>query len=55
MLFFFKAHSGTISSINSLLNKIFWGGEVRKLGKPLGLVGTLYVCVRRMEVWGLGG
>jgi hypothetical protein len=53
-LSFFKAPSGTISSINSLLNKFFWGG-VRKLGKPLGLVGTLYVCVRRMEVWGLGG
>jgi hypothetical protein len=52
-LSFFKAPSGIISSIESLLIHFFWG-DVRNLGKPLGLTGKLYACVRSMEVWGLG-
>jgi hypothetical protein len=46
-LSFFKAPSGTISYIDSLL-----GVEgVRKLEKHIGLVRTLYARVRNMEVW----
>jgi hypothetical protein len=41
--------------LSRLLN-LFWftsfGGDVKTLGKPLGLTGKLYVCVRSMEVWG---
>jgi hypothetical protein len=42
-LSFFKAPSGTISSIESLLINFFWGGGVRILGKPLGYLGNLFV------------
>jgi hypothetical protein len=54
-LSFFKAPSGTISSIESLLIKFFWGGGVRIIGKSLGLIGGLCVIERSMEAWGLGG
>ncbi|CAJ2670936.1 unnamed protein product [Trifolium pratense] len=50
-LSFFKAPSGTISAIESILIKFFWGG-VRILGKLRGLTGKLFVCVR--SIWGLG-
>jgi len=30
-------------------------GGVRIIGKYLGLVGIMFVILRRREVWGLGG
>jgi len=52
-LSFFKASSGIISYIESLF-KFFFGVGVRFSVKFIGLVGILFVCVRRREVWGLG-
>jgi len=52
-LSFFKAPSGIISSIESLMNKFFWEG-VRIVGKLLGYVGIPCVLKRSIEVWGLG-
>jgi putative flippase GtrA len=52
-LSFFKAPSGIISTIESLLIQFFWG-DVRTLGKPLGSAGKPYAYVGSMEVWGLG-
>jgi hypothetical protein len=52
-LSFFKAPSGIISSIESLFRNFFWGG-VKFSVKLIGLIGKLFVCVRRTEVWGLG-
>jgi hypothetical protein len=48
-LSFFKAPSGIISSIESLLIRFFWG-EVRIIGKFLGLIGILFVWRRRLVV-----
>jgi len=48
---FFKALSGIVSSIKSILNNIFWVG-VRIIGKILGLVEKLFVYERTMEGWG---
>jgi len=42
-LSFFKAPSGIISSIKSLLIKFFWGGDVRIIEKFLGSIGGLCV------------
>jgi len=53
-LSFFKAPASILSSIEYIFNCFFWGG-VRRLGKFLGLTGTLFVPKRRMEVWGCGG
>jgi len=53
-LSFFKAPSGIISSIESLLNKLFLGGGgggVRTVGKSLGYVGILCVLKRSLEGW----
>jgi len=50
-LSFFKAPSGIISSIESILTCFFWGG-VTTIGKYLGWTGTLFVGVRRLLVWG---
>jgi len=51
---FFKAPSGIISSIESILNIIifFGGGGGRIIGKYLGCDGIMFVCVRSMEGWG---
>jgi len=50
---FFKAPSGVIASINSLLLRFFWvGGAVRKMGKYPGLIGSPFVWKRRLVVWG---
>jgi hypothetical protein len=51
-LSFFKAPAGTISSIESLLINFFWGGGVRILGKYLGSLGKIFVCVGSMAGWG---
>jgi hypothetical protein len=53
-LSFFKAPSGIISSIESLLINFFWGA-VRILGKPIGSLGKLFVYVVSRVVWGFGG
>jgi len=53
-LSFFKAPAGIISSIESIFN-CFFLGDVRRLGKFLGLIGTLFVPKKRMEVWRCGG
>jgi hypothetical protein len=50
---FFKAPSGTIFSIDSLLKKKF-GGDMGILEKFLGLAGTLYACARSTKGLGLG-
>ena len=52
-LSFFKAPSGIISFIESLLNFFFWVG-VRIAEKYLGLIGILFVLERSMVGWGLG-
>jgi len=39
----FKAPSGIISSIESILNKFFWGGNDDHKKKKLGLTGILFV------------
>jgi hypothetical protein len=44
-LSFFKASSGIISFIESLLYNFFWVG-VRILEKSIGLIGKLFVCVK---------
>jgi len=51
-LSFFKAPSGIVSSIESILNCFFLGGGVRTTGKYLGWIGIPSVVVRRLEVWG---
>jgi hypothetical protein len=52
-LSFFKAPSGIISSIDSLLIKIFFGGRgVRMLGNSHGSIGKPFAYVRSMEGWG---
>jgi hypothetical protein len=50
-LSFFKAPSGIVSSIESILNSFFFFG-VRTTRKYLGLIGALFVEVRRLVVWG---
>jgi hypothetical protein len=50
-LSFFKASSGIISFIESLLYNFFWVG-VRILEKSIGLIGKLFVSVK--EYGGLG-
>ena len=58
-LFFFKAPSGIISSIDSIFTKKNWGGGgggvVRIIGKYLGSVGPLFVLGGSMDVWGCKG
>jgi len=49
-LSFFKAPSSVITYIESLLIKFFREG-VMIIGKFLGLVGKIFVWVKRMEVW----
>jgi hypothetical protein len=53
-LSFFKALSGIISFIDSLLSNFFFVGGVgvRIVGKSLGLIRKQFACVRSMEGWG---
>jgi len=50
-LSFFKAPSDIISLFESIFNKKF-GEGVRITGKFPGLLGAIFVCKRKMEVWG---
>jgi len=49
-LSFFKAPAGIISSIEFIFNCFFFWGVVRRLGKFLGLIETLFFPKRRREV-----
>lgn len=48
-LSFFKALSGIISSLESILIN-FFGAGVRTIGKLIALTGILFVLVRSLEV-----
>jgi len=51
-LSFFKAPSGIISSIESLLIRFFLCVGVRIIGKFLGLIRSSFVWIKRLAVWG---